>query len=395
MAATLSQIQAWSTQHLTDAATYWTQTADKWEDAFLTMRNQSHSIAWQGAGGDALRQRTAADLSTVTGKADLLRQAAGIARSGASDISTAQRSVLNAVADAQNAGFDVGEDLSVSYNDHGGTPAQQAARQAQAEQMASQIWSRAKQLDGTETKVAGQLTAATAGLGNTTFTPARDGSGIQLVDNETSAKPHEGQLPDPSNPLVGDQRFGHWENVPPPPPYTGPKPPPLKPEYRPFPDGTPQKVGPTTGMYTPGQSWIGDVDPPAVQGQEEYRFKLAGEQATTVTRNVYENGQLQTQRWVENVYQYQRNTSMVFGGDVGMKGIEGEAGDIGGLPPIQNIDTKWKPISLPQIASLSGNNAGTTYYLPDGCGGTVKFVGGIPSGSSGLPFTGPIMTAPR
>ncbi|CQD21917.1 transmembrane protein [Mycobacterium europaeum] len=86
MPATLSQIEAWSTEHLIDAAAYWTQTADRWEDAFLTMRNQAQSITWHGAGGDALRQRTGADLSVVSGKADLLRQAAGIARNGASDI---------------------------------------------------------------------------------------------------------------------------------------------------------------------------------------------------------------------------------------------------------------------------------------------------------------------
>lgn len=44
-AATLSQIRAWSTQHLTDAAGYWSKTADQWEDTFLTMRNQSRSLA--------------------------------------------------------------------------------------------------------------------------------------------------------------------------------------------------------------------------------------------------------------------------------------------------------------------------------------------------------------
>ncbi|POX88999.1 hypothetical protein C3469_12635 [Mycobacterium kansasii] len=35
MPATLSQIRAWSTEHLIDAAGYWTQTADHWEDVFL------------------------------------------------------------------------------------------------------------------------------------------------------------------------------------------------------------------------------------------------------------------------------------------------------------------------------------------------------------------------
>ncbi len=180
MAVTLSQIRGWSTDHLTNAAGYWTQTADHWEDAFLTMRNQAHTITWHGAGGDALRQRTGADLNLVSGKADLMRQAAGIARKGASDISTAKRNVLHAVEDAQNAGFDVGEDLSVSYDDHGGTAAEQAARQAQAEQMASEIWSRAAQLEGADSKVAGQLTAKTTGLGNTNFATA--GNGVKLVD---------------------------------------------------------------------------------------------------------------------------------------------------------------------------------------------------------------------
>lgn len=185
MAVTLSQIQAWSTAQLTEAASYWTKTADQWEDAFLTMRNQSQSVAWQGAGGDALRQRTGADLTVVSGKADRLRQAAGIARSGASDISTAKQQALHAIEDAQNAGFTVGEDLSVSYTDHGGSVAQQAARQAQAEQMATQIWSRAGQLEAADAKVAGQITTAAGDVGNVEFGSA--GNGVQLVDFNQNA----------------------------------------------------------------------------------------------------------------------------------------------------------------------------------------------------------------
>ncbi|UXA04437.1 hypothetical protein KXD96_15535 [Mycobacterium sp. SMC-2] len=175
MAVTLSEIRAWSTEPLVNAATYWSKTADQWEDVFLTMRSQSQSITWQGAGGDALRQRTSADLSTVSGKADQLRQAAGIARNGASDISAAQHRALYAVEDAQNAGFDVGEDLSVSYTERGGTPAEQAARQAQAEQLASEIWSRAAALEGADAKVAGQLTATAGDVGNVSFANPRGG----------------------------------------------------------------------------------------------------------------------------------------------------------------------------------------------------------------------------
>ncbi|CDM74253.1 hypothetical protein [Mycobacterium marinum] len=180
MPATLSQIRAWSTEHLIDAAGYWTKTADQWENAFFQMRNQSYALGWSGAGGDALRERTSADLPIVSAKADMLRQAAGIARNGASDISAAQRRVLYAVEDAHNAGFTVGEGLSVTDTRASATAAEQAARQAQAQAFAGDIRLRAEQLDGAEVKVAGQLTATTAGLSSVTF--AQNGGGVQLVD---------------------------------------------------------------------------------------------------------------------------------------------------------------------------------------------------------------------
>jgi hypothetical protein len=247
MAVTLSQIRAWSTEHLANAAGYWNKTADQWEDAFLTMRNQSNAIAWQGAGGDALRQRTGSDLSLVSGKADQLRQAAGIARSGASDIGAAKQRVLYAVADAQDAGFDVGEDLSVSYTDHGGTLAEQAARQAQAEQMAGEIWSRAGQLDSTEVRVAGQLTGAAGGIGDVGFgpgggsnpgaqAPTTNRNGVKLVD------------------------FNH-DNP------SGPNPPPFAPWDTP--DGKPP---PQPGLPQPGQQ-------PNFWDQYKHDLQLPGQQS--------------------------------------------------------------------------------------------------------------------
>ena len=157
MVATLSQIRAWSTEHLVDAAGHWTTTADQWEDAFIRIRNQSYSLTWKGDGGDGLRQRTSADLPIVSGKADQLRQAAGIARNGASEISAAQRRVLYGVEDAQNAGFQVGEDLSVTDTRTSRTAAEQAARQAQAQAFAADLRTRTEQLVGTEHRVAGQL----------------------------------------------------------------------------------------------------------------------------------------------------------------------------------------------------------------------------------------------
>ncbi len=122
MLPTLSQIQAWGTEHLIEAADYWTKTAYQWEDVFLRMRNQSHLIVWEGAAGDGLRQRTGADLAIVSTKAEHLRQASRIARDSAGAIGAAQRRVIYAVQDAHNEGFNVEEDLSVTDTEPAAPP---------------------------------------------------------------------------------------------------------------------------------------------------------------------------------------------------------------------------------------------------------------------------------
>ena len=199
-----------------------------------------------------------------------------------------------------------------------------------------------------------------------------------------------GQPIDPANPFIGDQRFGHWERVIAP-PYTGVTPPPLTRRYHPFPDGTPLKTGGTTGWYTPGRNWAADA--PYVQYQEQYRFRIAGREATAYTRMVHEDGRWQQERWVQNVYEYQKNTQMSFSGDVSVKGKDG---DLAGLPSPPHIDYEWKPIGLNEIATLSARNTATTYYLPDGCGGQFTYQGGVPlGGMGGLPPGPPVMTRPR
>lgn len=233
---------------------------------------------------------------------------------------------------------------------------------------------------------------------NQKFGPEGDGTSPREVaadhGSEVPAPPQAGDPVDPADPWTDDPRFGHWAEVPPAPPYVGSSPPPLKSEYRPYADDSPLKVGPTTGMYTPGKSWIGNIDAPAIQGKEGYRFRLAGQEATTTTRMVFQDGQWHQQRWVQNVYEYQRNTSYSASGDIGLKGTNGKTGGLDALPPIQNIDREWKPISLSEIAVKSAMNPTVTYYLPDGCGGTVKFDGGV-APNSAVPNPVPIMTRPR
>jgi hypothetical protein len=111
---TLSQIRAWDIDHLIEAAEHWDSTADHWDNVCGQVWQQSLGMDWQGQARDALVDRTTADTAMVTPRSDQLREASLTARRGAGDISAVQRSVLYRVDDAHEAGFIVGEDLSVT-----------------------------------------------------------------------------------------------------------------------------------------------------------------------------------------------------------------------------------------------------------------------------------------
>src|SRR5271156_514891 len=157
MVPTLSQIETYTTDHLVDAADHWDGLADRWEDAHWQVRNQAHVLDWQGAAADALRARTVSDYTLSS----------SIARQRAGELDQLRNRVLYAVEDAHNAGFIVGEDLSVSDTRTSGTAAELAARQAQAQIFVADIRSRAGALVGADTSVAGDLSSAGAGVGDT------------------------------------------------------------------------------------------------------------------------------------------------------------------------------------------------------------------------------------
>jgi hypothetical protein len=169
MIPTLSQIEAYTTDHLVDAADHWDSLADSWEDAHWQVRNEAHGLDWQGDAGDALRARTASDYTVARDHAEQLRATSRIARQQAGELERLRNQVLYAVEDAHNAGFAVGEDLSVTDTRTSRTTAELAARQAQAQVFAADIRSRAGALVGADTAVASNLTTASAGIGNPTF----------------------------------------------------------------------------------------------------------------------------------------------------------------------------------------------------------------------------------
>ena len=200
----LSQLMAWPTAHLTEAAEHWEAVGghryavahEVWRDAL--------SVDWGGEAGDALRTATHADMMTTGAVADQLQAAARVARSGASDLYGARSRVRYAVEDARTAGFAVGEDLSVTDRLTGGSAALRAARQAEARAFGGNLPQRASQLVGLDQQVAGEVTAAAAGIRDAfprspTFEPSPGKPKIQAVDNHTFKQ--DPPLPPPPYPI--------------------------------------------------------------------------------------------------------------------------------------------------------------------------------------------------
>jgi hypothetical protein len=94
---------------------------------------------------------------------------------------------LDAVEQARAAGFEVNEDLSVTDTQTGGSPAQRAARQAQAETHAAYVRHCVDSLIAVDREVSAKLAAATQSFGNVAF----DESPIPGIDNNQA--PQDGK----------------------------------------------------------------------------------------------------------------------------------------------------------------------------------------------------------
>lgn len=218
-----------------------------------------------------------------------------------------------------------------------------------------------------------------------TAPPIAGGSNmVHALDAPLSPPPEPKPYFDPRNPFVGDERFGQWVNVVPP-PYTGDTPPAPWTGHRSM-EGFPGKepAGPS-GFYVPGgKTWIDDSAPPMANLQEQYRFRISGQDFTSFTRMV--NGH--QQQWVQYTYEAQRFTQLNIAGPAWASTEPDEiartpggvmTGGLGGITPPPKIGG-WEPISLPQIAVLSDANPSVTYYIPNGCGGQFTFANGMPAG---------------
>ncbi|MDP7702999.1 hypothetical protein [Mycobacterium sp. TY815] len=210
----LAQLTAWPTEHLTEAADHWEAVARRCYGVANQVWRDALSVNWQGAAADLLRNETHSDMLTTSAAADQLHEAAKVARSGASDLYASRSRVRYAVEDARTAGFDVGEDLSVTDRSRSGSTAQRLARQAQAQAFAGEIRQRAAQLVRLDQHVADHITASVVGIRHTfPSMPARavppNQSRVQAVDHHWKQDPTPAPTPEsgpPNGPTADDIR---------------------------------------------------------------------------------------------------------------------------------------------------------------------------------------------
>ncbi len=200
----LSQLLSWPTEHLSEAADHWEAVGARSYGVAHQVWRDALSVDWQGEGAAALRAATHSDMRATSGAADQLQAAAKTARGGASDLDAARSRLRYAVRDANTAGFDVDEEMSVIDRSAGGSTAQRAAREAQAQALAADIRQRAVQLVALDQQVAGRVTAAVAGIRDT-FPQAPQ---VHGVDNHTFK-----QEPAPPSDPGADPP---WKDLPPP-----------------------------------------------------------------------------------------------------------------------------------------------------------------------------------
>jgi hypothetical protein len=172
---TLSQVQAWDTDHLETAATHWTATAARWRDGFTAVGSgidRPGGTAWEGASAEAASARSERDRVQVLGLVDRLHDASSVARSGAAELTAAKTRALASVDNAQRAGFTVSDDLSVRDTLSVPSKPMRLMRDLQAQVFAADIRAQATILAATDQFVASKLTAIQAGFSEFSFREA-------------------------------------------------------------------------------------------------------------------------------------------------------------------------------------------------------------------------------
>ncbi|OBB10243.1 hypothetical protein A5761_27980 [Mycolicibacterium setense] len=192
---TRSEIEEWSTSHLSDAASNWRTAATASEGAFDQHRQNISSpggTTWTGDAKDAALDRVTKDVAVVGRQGGVLREAAALAQNGSYDIKAAKDKAVEAITAAENDGFTVGEDLSVIDSREYDINTIAERNRALAEHAEDIRWA-AEQLAQADNLVGTRLQSKAAELEGIPFDgEGRDGEPtVQLVDNKVQDKPSD------------------------------------------------------------------------------------------------------------------------------------------------------------------------------------------------------------
>lgn len=385
---TLSQVRDWDTEHLVTAAGHWTKTATVWEDSFTHLAANISSpggVPWEGEAAEAAQQRAHSDKMTVIGLADQLHSASTIATAGAREIDEARRSVVRLVDAAEEDGFTVGEDFSVSdpnYYDR----LTAAARQARAEAIATKLHAAVGTLMSVDNKVARELTTATSGLGGNVF-PRTGGDGDQgaASDAKDQVKYVVGGAPEAppvtEPPPLQDPSETRWDGPPPagasdqtgywaldmsrpaksPDPLAAPAP------YSSAPPPCSILEGPSTGALTVFGQTPQYYDGYGFDLQNQYRFRISGSEFYGQTQMVKIGDSWYQAQW--HRYTYEMNKIPIIGGSDKIPSVQ---------LPIMSEAKDWTPVTMAQIMRENTMYPGKTFIVPNAFGDSIKVLNGEP-----------------
>ena len=222
---TLSEVRAFTADYLIDAAEHWSDSVNRWNEAFDRLGRDVARPAgseWTGAAGESAASRVSIDGRRVIRAADDLSVAASAARRAADELHAAKTRLLRTVRAAEAAGFEVGQDFSLTTVEATASAKELAAREAQMRSFGMAIRSDVLALVKADEEAAAEIARAREGLRSLKFDQDQaesDRTTIQAVDfhgiplpekpNPPAIPPPEGWSKDPLLRAAQKIAYGH------------------------------------------------------------------------------------------------------------------------------------------------------------------------------------------
>lgn len=340
---------------------------------------------WHGDAADDAEESAYADRGVVYRAADFMREMQKIANRGAGNISLARDKALDAIAEAETDHFHVDEDLSVTDRREytGDEVALFEERQIRAEEHRGYIEMRAQALASQDAEVGEELKRGAATLESMpphTWKGGSSHAGSSALNSDLNdSKPQffltdfsTNTSIDPLQPLAQGETV--WAAPPPPGKVSGtgtwtidhsrgqsdPRPPESSEsgtgQVTPY-EPHPARQEPWTGPMSYGQPGHAN----GLDLEHNYRIRISGTQQTDIVTMVQVGEKWYPATWQDYTYEIQDQNRLV--------GI----GDHGSLSEFPRPGP-WRPSSLAEIGLLSTKFPNNTFYIPDGCGGSLEMV---------------------